>query len=280
MSKNDIELMNLFWTHAGVYPLEKEISRYDFKERVKSISRAGFKGISIWHTDLQYNLRKYSLSDLKHIMDDYGIKYIELEFLTNWFVGGTKKEESDRIKRMLFDASRLLEAKHIKVGDFNNTPCPIPRLIDAFGELCSEAAEHGATIAFEFMPSSVIKNLNEALILVEETAVKNGGLILDIAHVMKQGITTEQLNKIPLQYLFNIELNDGTFPGSPLHDPERERRFCGEGEYDIKGFIQWADSLGYLGPWAVEVFSKELLDIPLDDLNQRAYSTTIKQFDS
>ena len=51
MIKDNIELMNLFWTHAGVYPLEKEISRYDFRERVKSVSRAGFKGIGIWHTE-------------------------------------------------------------------------------------------------------------------------------------------------------------------------------------------------------------------------------------
>jgi len=278
IKKENVELMNLFWTHAGIYPLEKEISRYDFKDRVKSISRAGFKGIGIWHTDLQYNLRKYSLSELKTILNDNGIKHVELEFLTNWFTDGKLKEESDKLKRLLFDASRLLEAKHIKVGDFNNTPCPMTQLIDAFGSLCEEAAQHGATIGFEFMPSSVINNLRDTLTLVKGTAAKNGGLILDIAHVMNQGIRTEELNTIPLQYLVNIELNDGTLPNSPMHDPERERRFCGEGEYDIKGFIHWADNLGYKGPWAVEVFSKELLDMELDDINRHAYNTTIEQF--
>lgn len=84
---------------------------------------------------------------------------------------------------------------------------------------------------------------------------------------------------IHLQYLINLELNDGTFPASPLHDPARERRFCGEGEYDIKGFINWADNKGYKGPWAVEVFSKELLDLPLGEINRRAYNSTIVQFD-
>jgi sugar phosphate isomerase/epimerase len=50
--KNNVELMNLYWTTAGVFPGRGEISRFDFKDRVQAAARAGFKGIGIWHTDL------------------------------------------------------------------------------------------------------------------------------------------------------------------------------------------------------------------------------------
>jgi sugar phosphate isomerase/epimerase len=54
---------------------------------------------------------------------------------------------------------------------------------------------------------------------------------------------------------------------------------CGEGEFDIKGFIRCANSMGYTGPWAVEVFSQELTGLPLDALNTQAFNTTMAQFE-
>jgi hypothetical protein len=44
---------------------------------------------------------------------------------------------------------------------------------------------------------------------------------------------------VPLQYITSIELNDGTFeaPWSLHEDTVNHRRLCGEGEFDIKGFI-------------------------------------------
>ena len=88
--KNNIELMNLFWTHAGVYPGIDEISRFDFQDRVKTAARAGFKGIGIWHTDLENILQNRSLKEMKMILDDNGMKHLELEFLTDWFLDGVK----------------------------------------------------------------------------------------------------------------------------------------------------------------------------------------------
>ena len=276
--KNDVELMNLYWTTAGVFPGVGEISRFDFKDRVEAAARAGFKGIGIWHTDLEHILLHRTMQELKTILDDNGIKYIELEFLTDWFLTGARKAESDSRKKRLLEASQALNAKHIKVGDFYNTACPMPRIVEAFAALCEEAAEYGATIGFEFMGSAMLDNLKDSLTMVETAGARNGGLVLDTAHVVDLGITYEEISRIPLRYLVNVELNDGTSPGSPKHDPSRIRRFCGEGEFDIKGFIKCVKETGYTGPWAVEVFSKELVGLSLKELNTRAFETTMAQF--
>lgn len=278
MTQN-VELMNLFWTTAGVYPGEGETSRFDFRDRVESAARAGFKGIGIWHTDLEQILRQRTLKEMKQILDDNGMKYLELEFLTDWFLDGERKAESDRWKRLLLEASAALGAKHVKVGDFNNTACPMPQIVEAFAALCSEAEEYGATIGFEFMASAMLNNLKDSLAMVEAAGAKNGGLIVDIVHVVNLGITYDELRAIPPRYLVNVELNDGFLPGSPNHDSSGARRFCGEGEYDIRGFITCAQELGYSGPWAVEVFAHELAGLSLDELNTRAFQTTIAEFD-
>jgi sugar phosphate isomerase/epimerase len=270
--------MNLYWTTSGVFPGVGEISRFDFKDRVEAAARAGFKGIGIWHTDLEHIMLHRSLKEMKSILDDNDMKYIELEFLTDWFLDGERKRESDSRKRRLLEAAGALRAKHIKIGDFYNLPCTMPGVVEAFAALCAQAEDYGTTIGFELMACSMINNLKDAITLVETAGAKNGGIILDILQIVNLGITFDEVSRIPLKYLMNIELNDGTLPGSPNFDPSRARRFCGEGEYDIQGLIQCVRKMGYQGPWAVEVMSEELTKLPLDVLATRAFETTMAEF--
>ena len=50
----EVELMNLYWTTAGIFPMTAEISPHHFEARVKAAASAGFTGIGIWHTDLEH----------------------------------------------------------------------------------------------------------------------------------------------------------------------------------------------------------------------------------
>src|SRR5207237_4336067 len=84
--KTDVELMNLYWTTAGMFPMTAEISPHHFEARVKAAARAGFTGIGIWHTDLEHICVDRTLGEVKTILDDNGIRHLELEFLTDWFV--------------------------------------------------------------------------------------------------------------------------------------------------------------------------------------------------
>jgi len=275
----EVELMDLYWTTAGVLPGVGEISRFDFEDRAKAASKAGFKGIGIWHTDLEHITTHRTLKEMKYILQDNGLKYVELEFLTDWFLeAGARKSDSDSRKRRLFEASEALQAKHIKIGDFYNSPCPMPRVIESFAALCKEAENHGATIGFELMPVATINNLEDALTMVKTAGAENGGLILDIVQVVNLGITFDSIRRIPLRHLINIELNDGSLPGSPGHDSSEGRRFCGEGEFDIKGFIKCIKDMGYSGPWAVEVYSEEAVRLPLKESCQKAFNTTMAEF--
>lgn len=270
--------MNLFWTTAGIFPGDGEISRFDFEDRVQAAAKAGFKGIGIWHTDLEHILQHRTLKEMKRILDDNGIKYVELEFITDWFLDGARKSESDSRKKRLLEASEALHAKHVKVGDFYNETCPMPRLVDAFAALCKDAENYGATIGFEIMGCAMIDNIRDAITMVESAGVSNGGLIIDIYQVSNLGMTYDEIKSIPLEYLIGVELNDGMLPNNPDHDPSN-RRFCGDGEYDIKGLIRCVKEMGYTGPWAVEVISDELSKLPLNEMNKRTFNTTMAVFD-
>ncbi len=275
--ENKVELMNLFWSFAGIIPGKGEISRFNFKDRVEAASKAGFKGIGILHADLEHILYNTSLKEMKKILDDNDIKHIELEFLTDWFIGSPKKLDSDKYKKSLLQASEVLQAKHIKVGDFNNTPCSMDCIVESFAALCKDAKNYGATIGFEIMKASMINNLKDAIIMVEAVGANNGGIVIDIAHQEMLEMTFDEIRRIPLKYLVNIELNDGLLIRNPKFNP-MARTFCGEGEFDIKGFIKCIQNMGYTGPWALEIFNEDYIGLPLDTLCKRGFETTIAQF--
>jgi sugar phosphate isomerase/epimerase len=282
MVKQKIELLASYWTLAGrgMPHTDKEYSSFDFKDRAEAAARAGFKGMGIWNADLYHTLERRSLKEMKKILDDNGMKYLELEFLRDWFVDGEKKKQSDIERKKLLEASAALNAMHVKVGDFENTKCAIPRVIEAFAELCAEAAKYGARIGFELMPFAMINTLKDALAMVEGAGAKNGGIILDTWHVAKLGIPYEEVARMPRQYLTSVELNDGTYkaPWSLLEDTINHRRFCGEGEFDVPRFIECVQKIGYTGPFGIEVLSQELRKKPLEEVVTRAFTTTMAQF--
>lgn len=281
MTKN-VELIVTYWTLAGgAQPhTDHEYSDFDFKDRVEAAAKVGFKGFGLWHSDLDHVLQKYTLQDIKRILDDNGMKHIEVEFLADWFLKGELKRLSDIRKRKLLTVSEVLGARHIKVGDFDHKTTPMPQVIESFAALCKDAAEHGARIVYELMPFAMVDTLEGALTMLKGAGAKNGGIIFDMWHVAKLGIPYEKISSFPMEYFFAVELNDGTFtaPWDLVEDTVNHRRLCGEGEFDIKGFLAHVAKAGYRGPIGVEVLNKVLRTRPLDELVTRAYDTTMAQF--
>jgi sugar phosphate isomerase/epimerase len=280
MSK--VELVASYWTIAGAARPHSDIeySPFDFKDRVQAAAKAGFKGFGIKEVDLRHILERRNLKEMKRILDGNGIKHVELEFLTDWFLDGDKKRKSDETKRMLLTAAEALEARHVKVGDFDMHSIPMPRLIESFSSVCTEAAECGTKILFELIVDAMIRTLPETLEMVEGAGAKNGGIMIDLWHVVKLGIPYKDVARIPAQHLLGVELNDGTLecPWDLHEDTINHRRYCGEGEFDVKGFVNCLLKAGYSGPWGIEVLSEDIRELPLDTLATHAFNTTIAHF--
>ena len=275
-----VELLASYWTIAGgaLPHTDREYSPFDFKDRVQAAAGAGFKGVGIWHADLEHILERCSLAEMRQILDDNGITHVELEFLTDWFLEGERKKQSDVQKRKLLKAAETLGARHIKVGDFHHEKYSMPELIEAFAALCADAAGHGTRIGFELMPFAMIDTLKDSLTMIEGAGAANGGIVFDLWHMVKLHTPYEQVQKMPLKWIVGVELNDGTFeaPWSLHEDTINHRRFCGQGEFDVKGFVGCIRRTGYTGPWGIEVLSQELRQKPLQELTTEAFQTTME----
>lgn len=281
----DVELIASYWTIAGgASPhTDHEYSAMDFKDRVAAIARAGYKGIGLWHADVEHTLKSYTHEDMKQILADNGIKHIELEFITGWFSEGEARRTSDHIRHLLLEAAEKLGARHIKIGDFVGDPCPVDKLVEEYSKLCAEGAKRGTKIIFELIPWTTPGTLADVLTMVSHADAPNGGLLLDLWHVHTLKIPHSEIESIPLKYLQGVELNDGPeeIKGDWTEQTINHRLLCGDGAFDIKGFISAIDKTGYNGPVGIEVLNKDMRENwSLEELATRSFDTTIAQFRS
>lgn len=276
-----VDLLASYWTISGAYPhTDREYSPFDFRSRVEAAAKAGFTGMGFWHADLDHVRQTRTPQEMKQILDDHGIVHIEIEFLLDWFLDGERKKKSDETRQKLLEACEALHAHHLKVGDFFHEPCPMPRLMERFAALCAEAAKYGVPVGFELMPFAMIDSLKDSLTMIAGAGAKNGGLCFDLWHIAKLRIPHAEIAKIPPQYVVSVELNDGTYeaPWSLHEDTVNHRRFCGEGEFDVRGFIEAMRGLDYQGPWGIEVLSEDARKWPLERMAAHAFQTTVRYF--
>ena len=281
-----VELVGAYWTTAGpTQPhVGQEWSNFDFADRCSEAAKAGMKGIGIWHADLAHILETRSHEDIKSLLDDNGLRYLELEFIWGFFEdeGTEGRKESDEMKRLLLEGAAALGAHHVKVGNIPGVPCELDKLTERYAELCADAAEvTDAVIAYEFMPFDVnVDNLDAALAVVEGAGAKNGGLVIDTWHMAKLEIAPDDLKRIPLEYLTWVELSDGKkeWMEDRIEETTRFRKLPGEGEFDIRGYIRAAREMGYEDAWGIEVLSDELRAEPIDEMYRHAFEATMSQF--
>lgn len=280
---NDVELLAAYFTLSGdVFPLgPTEISPFPFRDRVEAAARAGYRGIGLHHADTMHTASKIGLPEMKRILDGNGIKHVELEFLLDWFDDGERRRESDKMRHEIFSVAGELGLRRIKAGPgFHEPVANIPKMRDAFGQLCREAGEYGTGIMLEIMPWSNVRTVETARGIVEDAAQPNGGILVDIWHFARGGIDYNEVSLIPTQYIAGVELDDASVlvSGSLWEDTIHHRRLCGEGDLQPPAFIKAADAAGYRGYYGVEILSETHRKLPLDEMARRSFETTMAQF--
>ena len=259
----DVELLALYWTVSG--PVEVHVGRewslFEWRDRCAQAARVGFSGLGLWHSDIEHQLESSTLREMKQIFDDAGLKYLQVEFLADFFApdGSPERAESDERRTLLLETAA-----------------------EQFAALCQDAAAvTSAPVAYEFMPFDVnVNTLDTALSLVQDADQPNGGLAIDTWHMSKLGISPDDLRRIPQRYLTWVELSDGQFVNmdDPIDEVVNHRQLPGEGEFDIPAYVEVCRQIGYAGPWGVEVLSEALRNLPIEEEFDRAYETTIAQF--
>ena len=226
---------------------------------------------------------------MKRICDDLGLVHLEVELLENWWTTGSRRRESDRTRRSLLHAAEALGARQIKIGpDVEVVDGAVPPLADVahwadeLHQLAVQAAEVGTRVALEPLPFSNITDFRLAAELVDAADHPAAGLVVDIWHLERGPSTLADLAEIPGDKVFVVELSDAPAPQSTdlFHDTIHHRVLCGAGTFDVRGFVDDPATIGFAGPWGVEILSDAHRRRPLQEALADAHRTTMALFDS
>lgn len=297
------ELIASYWMHAGpANPNEGRLwSPWSLKSRVAELHRVGFTGIGLFHDDLAFILKNEAEGNtlaerllwIRKLFEHHKIEIVELECLTSWMfpVGDPRRRAEEPIRKLLLQAARTLNARHIKVGNYGSL-CPVAQLKEGFAELCAEAALAGTMIGMEIFASDPnARSIDQAVEWVR--GHKNGGLFLDTWHMNNMpGITLADIAALHSHDIIGVELCDGIdfgprpidyveaigFPAFLEHTVNM-RRIPGEGEYDVIGFIRSVMQTGFRGLWGSEILSEEFRRLPKEIAYRRVYDAAVAHLD-
>jgi sugar phosphate isomerase/epimerase len=284
MTKPD--LLATCWTTAGdAVPLPgRHISPIPLPVRISQAAAAGFTGFGVVHNDLEVFLRDSDLSTLNKLFEDNGIRFVELEFLTDWWqVDTPARTESDRVMRLLLEATEVLRPRHVKVGpDITGGAYDVAQWAEQWYRISDAFANAGTMIALEFMPFSNIASLDQAVELVKTSGHPAGGLMIDMWHIMRGGShQLGQIRNLPMELITAVELDDGDAEqvGDGYSDTVLRRRLPGKGVWPVHELISILRDKGWSGPWGVEILSETYRVRPLDEALPDVVSATLAQFE-
>jgi sugar phosphate isomerase/epimerase len=288
MSTTKPELLAAYWTIAGdVYPgAPTEVSPFSLQERAEAAAKAGWTGMGLVHQDLMHNVEKMGYAGIRRVLENNGIKHVEVEFLNDWFLDASDplRVASDKMRRELIQAAGELGARNLKCCGtlFDESAPNIPRIRDEFARLCEDARAASTSVIIEMMPFTNIRNIDDSMAIISGADQPNGGLLLDIWHVVRGGMDYSEIAKIPAKFLKGIELDDAhsQVVGTLFEDTRFQRVLCGEGDFNPKAFIAAVKAAGFDAPYyGVEIISETFRKQPLDVMARTAFDSAIKQFD-
>lgn len=117
------------------------------------------------------------------------------------------------------------------------------RMIDQFALLCDTAHAYGLTADLEFMPWTVINNVNSAARIVGAANRPGGGVLVDALHFSRSDSRLEDLDALPRAWLHYAQMCDGpaqapsTMEGL-IRAARADRLLPGEGALDIAGIFR------------------------------------------
>jgi sugar phosphate isomerase/epimerase len=140
--------------------------------------------------------------------------------------------------RQALETAAYLGAHRVDVNGDDPDP---GRLRDRFAGLCDLAAGYGLGIGLEFMMSTQVKTLGDALALIERSGAVNAAVTVDALHLARSGGTPADVAALDAGQISYVQLCDGPAnlpPQGYAWEAATERMLPGEGELPLRALVE------------------------------------------
>ncbi len=266
------ELVASFFTLTGAGFNEQP--RHSFAERCRAAASAGFAGVGLHADDLPRTLSSgLDVAAMNAVLADNRLRVIEIEFLSGWALDSDPGELERTLGRIEAVADAFA-ARHVSAGEFrDDTPLDLDAAAARLDELATRLANRELTVAVESFPWSALAGPTTVTDLLRRTHAPNIGQLIDVWHFFNNGGTPDGLTG-PVAA---VQLNDGSrVAGDYLTHARAARLLPGQGELPIVDLVRAVLSIGYTGPWCVEVNTPDFRALPVDiAAHQAAVAATL-----
>jgi sugar phosphate isomerase/epimerase len=171
--------------------------------------------------------------------------------------------------RPMVESAAYLGARSINV---NGSDPDETRLTDHFAALCELADEYEIAVGLEFMMSTRVRTIGDALRLIERSAATNASVTVDALHLTRSGGSAQDVARLGAAQLSYVQLCDGPneVPAEGYaHEGATERLLPGDGVLPLQPLI---DAVGPDVPLGIEAPSARRCarGISDDDYSARA----------
>ncbi|MGF6771785.1 2-keto-myo-inositol isomerase [Paraburkholderia sp. GAS199] len=273
------------------------LAQCTFEQAFAQTAQAGFSGIGLRYDQFERHLAQGgTVDEVRGWLSAYGLRFAEAAFLAEWQYYGGVPLVSRRQRSGNADETRehLLRRLHTFLQHCEAFECAnvtaVPALretgdlavaAEEFASLCDLARPYGVRLCLEFMGTSPqISTLASAAELVTAANRTNGGVLIDTFLFHQGGSRVEDIARVPLERIFNVQLADAKDKPVAQLDMLADRVFPGEGVAPVRAIVDALVAHGYDGWWTVELFNPAYASEAAGSIAARAAASALALVDS
>ena len=272
------QLLSLCWGSMENVPLDVHIkcaANVGF-DAITTSPGAYTKAIRNGHTD----------QSIIELLDECNVYISGIDPVLNWVEGSPQYDGDEDFaiaSRMPVEECARI-SRNLNCSILNVPPglaeADLDTFISSFQKACDIGASYGQSMALEFLPFSLIKDLATAWEVVDAADRPNGGIMLDVWHFFQSGGQLADLAKVPIDRIFAVQLNGvKKCPPEEWIKQSMVRLQANEGDFNVNELVRELQRLGLDIIYDVEVFSEELRSMAPQEAAQLCYTATRAMLD-
>ncbi len=231
------------------------------EEKLLAAAQAGFSQVELWRQDVEQ--ASGSAVQLAELFQQQKLLLTDYQVLLDFDGAPDDQRQAKRDEAVeMMDTALKLGATTILTPASTHHACIADREEEDLCWLADEAGKRGLRVAYEAMAwSTHINTTSAAWQLVQRIDKPNLGLVVDAFHIFVLDRTVADLEGIPMEKIFLVQLSDLATKPDKAHliDTARHKRLLpGEGNFPLHTLLDYLAGKGYSGPIGLEVFNDEI----------------------
>lgn len=240
------------------------------EQKLRAARAVGFEQVEIWREEVE--------ASTPQLAQQLDLGFTNLQVLRD-FTGAPDRERLQKREelRQFIRIAQAIGCDTIQAPATTRSDCVAERIDEDLRWMASEAARYNMRIMYEPMAWCSIDNtLPLAWERLQRLDQPNIGLVVDLFHICALGGDASQLDGIPADRIYEVQLCDmAEMPPQekgPLSEYARHQRLLpGDGIIEVERFVDKLKSGDYRGPVGIEVFNDELKAQPPEVAAQKAW---------